>query len=102
MLSTRRLSEIVINTAKSNGVEAELILAKPYPITFNDLELTEKMKKTLFRVAGDSNVKLIKASTGAEDFSFFANEVRILLDLGVCQLKTIQTKVLVITLRIFM
>jgi len=33
------------------------------------------MKKTLFRVAGDSNVKLIKASTGAEDFSFFANEV---------------------------
>ncbi len=71
----RRLSEIVINTAKSNGVEAELILAKPYPITFNDLDLTEKMKKTLFRVAGDSNVKLIKASTGAEDFSFFANEV---------------------------
>ena len=52
-----------------------MILAKPYPITFNDLELTEKMKKTLFRVAGDSNVKLIKASTGAEDFSFFANEV---------------------------
>ena len=38
-----RLGEIVINTAKSNGVEAELILGNPYPITFNDLKLTEEI-----------------------------------------------------------
>ena len=71
----KRLNEIVVNTAKSNNLEAEVILANPYPITFNDIKLTEKMKKTLFRVAGENNVKLAKASTGAEDFSYFANEV---------------------------
>ena len=70
-----RLGEIVINTAKSNGVEAELILGNPYPITFNDLKLTEIMKNTLIRVAGKENVILSRASTGAEDFSYFANEV---------------------------
>ena len=70
-----RLGEIVINTAKSNGVEAELILGNPYTITFNDLKLTEIMKNTLIRVAGKENVILSRASTGAEDFSYFANEV---------------------------
>ena len=71
----KRLEAIVVNTAKSNGVEAELILGNPYPITFNNLELTEKMKHTLIRVAGKENVVLSRASTGAEDFSYFANEV---------------------------
>jgi len=70
-----RLGEIVVNTAKSNGVEAELILGNPYPITFNDLKLTDVMKNTLIRVAGKENVMLSRASTGAEDFSYFANEV---------------------------
>jgi len=70
-----RLGEIVVNTAKSNGVEAELILGNPYPITFNDLKLTDVMKNTLIRVAGRENVILSRASTGAEDFSYFANEV---------------------------
>tara|TARA_Y100001970_G_scaffold194698_1_gene236683 strand:- start:624 stop:1913 length:1290 start_codon:yes stop_codon:yes gene_type:complete len=71
----KRLKEIVINTAKSNNLEAEVILKTPYPITYNDLKLTDKMKKTLFRVAGENNVKLARASTGAEDFSYFANKV---------------------------
>jgi len=67
--------EIVVNTAKSNNLEAEVILKTPYPITYNDLKLTDQMKKTLFRVAGENNVKLARASTGAEDFSYFANKV---------------------------
>ena len=71
----KRLKEIVVNTAKSNNLEAEVILKTPYPITYNDLKLTEQMKKTLFRVAGENNVKLARASTGAEDFSYFANKV---------------------------
>ncbi len=71
----KRLKEIVVNTAKSNNVEAEVIYGTPYPITFNNINLTEKMKTTLFRVAGESNVLLSRASTGAEDFSYFANEV---------------------------
>ena len=71
----KRLKEIVLNTAKSNNLEAEVILKTPYPITYNDLKLTDQMKKTLFRVAGENNVKLARASTGAEDFSYFANKV---------------------------
>jgi len=71
----KRLKEIVVNTAKSNNLEAEVILKTPYPITYNDLKLTDQMKKTLFRVAGENNVKLARASTGAEDFSYFANKV---------------------------
>ena len=71
----KRLKEIVVNTAKSNNLEAEVILKTPYPITYNDLTLTDQMKKTLFRVAGENNVKLARASTGAEDFSYFANKV---------------------------
>ena len=70
-----RLREIVMNTAKSNRVEAELTLGVPYPITFNNLKLTEQMKETLIRVAGKNNTILARASTGAEDFSYFANEV---------------------------
>ena len=71
----KRLKEIVVNTAKSNNLEADVILKTPYPITYNDLKLTDQMKKTLFRVAGENNVKLARASTGAEDFSYFANKV---------------------------
>ena len=70
-----RLETIVTKTAEANGVEAKLILGNPYPITFNDLKLTEEMKKTLIRVAGEENVVLARASTGAEDFSYFANEI---------------------------
>ena len=71
----KRLETIVTKTAESNGVEAELIFGNPYPITFNHLKLTEQMKNTLIRVAGKENTFLARASTGAEDFSYFANEV---------------------------
>jgi len=71
----KRLGEIISYTAKSNKVEAELILGNPYPITFNDLALTDQMKNTLIRVAGEKNTVLARASTGAEDFSYFANEI---------------------------
>jgi len=70
-----RLKTIITKTAESNGVEAKLILGNPYPITFNNLKLTKEMKQTLIRVAGEENVILARASTGAEDFSYFANEI---------------------------
>lgn len=70
-----RLKTIITKTAESNGVEAKLILGNPYPITYNNIELTNKMKHTLIRVAGEENVILARASTGAEDFSYFANEI---------------------------
>jgi metal-dependent amidase/aminoacylase/carboxypeptidase family protein len=39
------------------------------------VELTSKMLPTLQRVAGAENVKLMKPTTGGEDFSFFQEEI---------------------------
>lgn len=72
-----RIRQIVNNTAESNGAEAtlELPYSSRYPVTFNNLALTDKMLPSLEKSAGKSNVLLVPADTGAEDFSFFANEV---------------------------
>ena len=66
---------VVKNTAEANNCTAEIILDPGLPIVYNHLGLTEKMLPTLNRVAGDGNVVLAKASTGAEDFSFFAQKI---------------------------
>ena len=71
----KRLETIVQNTAQSNGAIAELTINKGYPITYNDPELTAMMLPTLEETAGKENVNLINAITGAEDFSFFQNEI---------------------------
>lgn len=71
----KRLETVVQNTAESNGAVAELTINKGYPITYNDPELTAQMLPTLVETAGKENVKLINAITGAEDFSFFQNEI---------------------------
>ena len=71
-----RLRTIVKKTAESNGAVAELYIDKGYPITYNDLELTALMADTFTDVAGEANVDpAMDAITGAEDFSFFQNEI---------------------------
>lgn len=61
--------------AESMGATAKLTIHPGYPLTYNDPALTEQMVPTLKRVLGDKNVHLIKAVTGAEDFSFFGLKV---------------------------
>ncbi len=72
-----RFRDIVNHTAASNGATAEIALpySAYYPVTYNDPDLTEQMLPTLQRTAGEENVELIDAITGAEDFSYFAREV---------------------------
>ncbi|WP_299681602.1 amidohydrolase [uncultured Tenacibaculum sp.] len=70
-----RMKEMVPAIAKSYRAEATIEIEKGYPITFNNIELTKQVLPTLHNVAGKENVKLIKAITGAEDFSFFQKEV---------------------------
>ncbi len=70
-----RLKTIAIKTGESNGAKVEVDINKGYPITYNDLALTNKMLPTLQSVVGATNVNLIPAVTGAEDFSFFQREV---------------------------
>lgn len=72
-----RIRQIATKTAEANGAEAivELPYSGHYPVTFNNIELTAKMLPSLQKSAGVTNVILVPAETGAEDFSFFANEV---------------------------
>lgn len=71
----RRIQLIAQNIAESADAVAEVKITKQYPVTYNNIELTNKMLPTLQRVAGKDFVKLTRASTGAEDFSFYAKKV---------------------------
>jgi amidohydrolase len=45
-----------------------------YPVTFNNEELVKKLKPSLIEAASNK-VYEMTPSTGAEDFSFFSNEI---------------------------
>jgi amidohydrolase len=62
-------------TAKATGAEAHVHIDEGYPVTVNDIKLTQKMLPTIERVAGKDKVHISELVTGAEDFSFFALEV---------------------------
>ncbi|MCM8568126.1 amidohydrolase [Gramella jeungdoensis] len=74
-LILKRMRELVPAIAEAYGGEATIEIQNNTAITFNDPGLTEKMVPTLKKVAGEENVKLMKATTGGEDFSFFQEEV---------------------------
>jgi amidohydrolase len=63
----------------ADSMRAEAVVTLPldysYPITFNDHALMDQVLPTLVRTAGQENVINSKAVTGAEDFSFFQQEV---------------------------
>ena len=71
----KRLEEIVYNVAESNNIEAKITYQVSYPITYNDPYLYEEILPTLERVNGEKNVHVMRAITGAEDFSFFQEKV---------------------------
>jgi amidohydrolase len=72
-----RIKQIVTKTAEAYGATAEVKIpySSHYPVTFNDVALTEKMLPTLRKTAGNANVLLKNPVTGAEDFSFFQQKV---------------------------
>ncbi len=69
------LRQIVENTAKASGATADLVIHSGYPVTVNDPDLVKKMLPSLRKVFGDNRVVDMGQITGAEDFSFFAQEV---------------------------
>ena len=70
-----RMKEMVPAIAAAYRAEATIEISRGYPITYNDPQLTAQMLPSLKMAAGDANVFEIKAITGAEDFSFFAEKV---------------------------
>jgi amidohydrolase len=71
----KRIREIVQKTAETNNAIATINIDEGYPVTYNDPKLYSKMLPTLTRVAGKDNITIMKAITGAEDFSFFQKKV---------------------------
>jgi amidohydrolase len=76
-LLIERIKLIATKTAEASGAVAELQIpySARYPVTYNNVELTNKMLPSLGRAAGNENVQLIPPKTGAEDFSFFQQKV---------------------------
>jgi amidohydrolase len=72
-----RVRNIASNVAESMGasIEIELPYGAGVPVTYNDPALTDQLAPTLTAVAGAGRVSIARPQTGAEDFSFIANEV---------------------------
>jgi amidohydrolase len=72
-----RIKTIVTKTAEANGATAEVKIpySNHYPVTFNDIALTEKMLPSLRETTGPGHLLLKPPVTGAEDFSFFQEKV---------------------------
>lgn len=70
-----RIKRTAENIAASSGATADVTITKQYPATINQPELTAQMMPTLEKVSGDQPIITPDLVTGAEDFSFFANEI---------------------------
>jgi len=70
-----RIRRTVAGIAESAGATAEVSLSRGLPITYNDPDLTQRMVPTLERVAGPGMASQAPAATGAEDFSYFQQEI---------------------------
>jgi amidohydrolase len=69
-----RLQRTAGSIAEAGGATADVRIDPGYPITVNNPALTERMLPTLRRVLGDKLFESPKI-TGAEDFSYFQQQV---------------------------
>ena len=81
-----RIEQTVQHIAAASGATAEVVIRKGYPVTFNDPELTAQMSDVLDRVSAGGKAIVTKPIMGAEDFSYFANEIPgLFIGLGVAK-----------------
>lgn len=73
----RRVREIAQGVASSMGATAEVEIpwSTSYPITYNNPVLMREMLPVLEAIAGAGQLEEMKPVTGAEDFSYIANQV---------------------------
>ena len=70
-----RIRNTVEMIAKSAGATAQVEFDSAYPVTVNDVPLTERMVPTLERVAGKDRVFVGQKITGYEDFSHYQQKI---------------------------
>ena len=71
----KRMEEMVPAIAKAYGGNASIDIQSTTDITYNDPELVDQMLPSLVKAAGTENVRVQKAKTGAEDFSYFQRDI---------------------------
>jgi len=71
----QRIRRTVQGIAQSAGTTAEVFISEGLPITYNDPELTRRMAPTLARVARGGDAVESPPWTGAEDFSYYQQEI---------------------------
>ena len=70
-----RIRNTVEMIARSAGAAAQVHFDNAYPVTVNDVPLTQRMVPTLQRVAGANKVFVGQKITGYEDFSFYQQKI---------------------------
>jgi amidohydrolase len=70
-----RIRRTVAGIAESAGATAEVYISGGLPITYNDPDLVRRMAPTLARVAAGGDAAERTPSTGAEDFSYYQQEI---------------------------
>lgn len=70
-----RMRAIVSGIAGSMGAEAKLEIERGVPVTWNDVDLVQRMLPTLKRVYGPSRIFPAPMTTGAEDFAHYQQEI---------------------------
>ena len=71
----QRMYDMIPQIAKAYGGTATITIDKTAALTYNDETLTKQMVPSLERAVGASNVHVMRAITGAEDFSYFQQKV---------------------------
>lgn len=71
----RRMKEMVETIAKAYGGEASISFENFTAITYNNINLVNKMLPALIKVAGKDQVIIMKATTGGEDFSYYQEKI---------------------------
>lgn len=70
-----QLKQVITKTAEASGAVANVTIQNMAPVTYNNAELTEKILTALVNAAGKDHVLETKWVTGAEDFSFFHQNI---------------------------
>ncbi len=72
----KRIVKTAETVAEASGAKATVTIDPYAPVTYNDPDLTRAMVPTLTWAAGSANkVNEVKPITGAEDFSYFQEEI---------------------------
>lgn len=70
-----KFRQLLDGITKAAGASYEFKYDRGTPATINDIGLTRESIPALERIVGKDNVKQLPPTMGAEDFSYFANEV---------------------------